>query len=254
MNGYEKHGIGHVSASSINMYGMSPDAWVAKYLFGAKFSFGVAAQVGVFVEDAVADVLTGLDVDSALKGAYTKFDKKNALNTNEKELDRRNHIKPMMDLALEQLLPFGEPEFIHTLKGREQQRVDLMCNGGDFSVNIMGYLDFVYPKHDLIIDLKTTGRLPRSAMSEPHQIQGSIYAKAREGFEVRFLYVSTKDFVWHTVENVDETLAKVKEILRRQHALLSKLSKEEIKDIIPTTDTFYWSGGDDKIRKELFGV
>jgi hypothetical protein len=59
MNGFEKHGIKHLSASSINLWTNAPDVWVASYLFKKRTPMGAAAMRGICTEDAVANTLTG---------------------------------------------------------------------------------------------------------------------------------------------------------------------------------------------------
>ena len=75
MNGFEKHSIKHLSASSINLWTNAPDVWVAQYLFGMRSPISAAAMRGICTEDAVVAVLTGKDKpEAALKAALKKFD------------------------------------------------------------------------------------------------------------------------------------------------------------------------------------
>lgn len=253
MNGFEKHGLKHTSASQLNMWIAAPDAWVARYLFDKRFKFGVAAQVGVLVENVVQEVLLGGTLDHALDKAVKQFNKDNALNTSEKDLERVNHIEPMAVLALDELKPYGEPEFKKTINGVEQQRVELLCNGMGWQLPIIGYCDFVYPKHSLIVDLKTTLRMP-SVMSLSHKRQGAIYARAKD-MDVKFLYVTPKKskMIDVTQDDIEQSLKSIKDNLSRQEKLLKFFDAETVKEIIPLTeDSFYWSGSED-VKKELYG-
>jgi len=111
MNGFEKHGIKHLSASSINLWINAPDVWVASYLFGKRTPMGAAAMRGICTEDAVVASLTGeADRDTALKAALEKFDK-TFIVADEKITKERAMIEPCMDLALEALADYGKPEF-----------------------------------------------------------------------------------------------------------------------------------------------
>jgi len=40
MNGFEKHNIDHLSASSINLWSNAPDVWVMQYLHGLRTQLG----------------------------------------------------------------------------------------------------------------------------------------------------------------------------------------------------------------------
>lgn len=251
-NGFEKHGISYLSPSSINMYADCAGAWCARYLFGAKFSFRVAAQVGVLTERVVEEVLLGRSFDDALERAHKIFNKDNALNTSEKDLNRIHDIKPMAELALGELKQYGEPELIHKLTGIEQQRIEIKCVGNGWEIPFIGYTDFEFPKHGILYDLKTTLRIP-SIIPPSHQRQGAIYAKARSDYEVRFLYCSPKKSTVHVIENVDETLVEIKEITKRMEEFL-QLDQEVIKKSVPINyASFYWYG-DENIRKELYSV
>lgn len=253
MNGFEKHGLDHSSASQINMYEDCPAAWVARYLYDKRFAFGVAPQIGILVEDVVAHVLRGSTLEKEVELAQKKFLKDNALNTNEKDLARSGDIQPMAENALEVLSEYGEPEFIEQVDGHEQQKVTLKCNGDGWELPIVGYLDFVYPKHGLLVDLKTTLRCP-STMSDAHARQASIYAQAKGNMAVKFLYVTPKKSNLLELEDRKPYLDQVKAILNRQEKMLNAFSKEELRGVIPLgLSSFYWNSNED-IRKGLFNV
>lgn len=253
MNGFAKHNLGHTSPSQLNMWADAPCAWVAKYLYSKKFPFGVAAQVGVQTEKVVEEVLCGRSFAEALEDAQKHFTKYNALNPSEKDRARVEDIKYMADQVLEILRPYGEPEFIKGINGHSQQRIELKCNGPDWELPIIGYLDFVYPKHGLVIDLKTTMRCP-SIMSRPHQRQAAVYSKAKGNMGVKFLYCTPKKSALLEVDDENDVLDEVKQILIRQERFLKLHDKETIKDIIPiNSSSFYWDGAEG-VRKEMYGV
>jgi hypothetical protein len=252
MNGFEKHGLKHSSPSALNMFAEAPCAWVARYLFDKRLSFGVAAQIGVLVEKAVVDILCGAEFFNTVEQAKKEFNKTNALNGSEHDRARVDDIEPMVTNALKYLTPLGEPEFRHGIKGREQQSISLLCKGIGWELPVIGFLDLVYPKEGLVVDLKTTMRIP-SSMSAPHARQAAIYLRGKGNMAVKFLYVSPKKYAAHEVEDVAGILNDVKAILTRQEKFL-RLDKETIKDIVPVNaGSFYWSH-DAGIRKELYGV
>jgi hypothetical protein len=252
MNGFEKHGLAHSSPSALNMWATAPCAWVAKYLYGAQFRFGVAPMIGILVEEVVKRVLLGESFEAALSDAEKQFNKSTALGVSEKDRQRISNIKDMAELAIEVLKPYGVPEFRHTIKGAEQQRIELLCNGDGWQLPVIGFLDFVYPEHGLIIDLKSTLRCP-SEMSVAHARQAAIYSKAKGNMECKMLYVTPKKTSLLGVEDVPAVLSEVKYILNRQEKML-RLDKEEIKEIIPIAmDSFYWTGDLD-VRKSIYGI
>lgn len=255
MNGFEKHGLTYTSASQINMFEESPAAWVARYLYGKKFAFGVAAQVGVLTEKVVEEVLMGSEFDPALERAKVQFGKNNAMVTDEKALGRINDIEPMALNALEVLKPYGEPEFIEKLSGREQQKIEINCNGAGWTLPVIGYLDFVYPQHGLVVDLKTTLRIP-STLTGSHARQAAIYRAAKGNMGVKFVYVSPKKSNVLDLEDYIGPLNEVKNILNRQELMLRHFDKEQMADIAPINlGSFYWNDSTGKeIRQELYNV
>lgn len=250
MNGWEKHGIKHMSPSALNMWIDCSGAWVAKYLYGQQFKFGVAPQIGVLVEKVVANaLLERMDLEDAIKEAEGVFNKNNALNTSEKDRARVADIRAMSELAYAELKPYGKPDF----NGEDQHKIELLCKGAGWELPVIGYLDFYYPDRGLIIDLKTTLRMP-SVMSDAHKRQQAIYSKAMGNCGVKFLYVTPKKASLLENDNEGDTLTEIKAVLNRQEKILSLHDAETLKSIVPVNlSSFYWNGAEN-IRKDLYGI
>lgn len=249
MNGFSKHNIGHLSASSINLWTNSPDVWVMSYLFGNRTPMGAAPWRGICVEDAVVDTLMGGSEQDAIKAALEKFDKRFLIG-DEKTTKERDMIEPMVQQAVEELMEFGQPEFP---EGGKQEKISITAKGDGWEIPVIGYLDLVYPQHGTVIDLKTTGRIP-SKMSAEHQIQRCIYAAAKGNMSVKFLYVSGKKSAMLEDGEIAETLAKVKKQVIRLEAFLRHCDKETALQIIPhNPESFYWRGSED-LRNEFYGT
>lgn len=255
MNGFFKHGIGHSSPSQINKYAAAPCAWAAQYLFGYKFTFSLAARAGVLAEEAVQNVLlSGWTAEAATQAAVSEYAKASAFSCTDAEAKRGEGIPGMIEGALAALAPYGTPEAGTDLtpSGAKQKKIELICNGGDWSLPITGFLDFWYPAHGLVVDLKTTMRMP-SSMSDEHTRQGAIYKAAMGNHAVKFLYCTPKKSDVFEIGDVSPVLAEIKTILIRQERLL-RLDADEIKALVPViSSSFYW-GGDEAIRKELYGI
>ena len=249
MNGFEKHGIKHLSASSINLWINAPDVWVASYLFGKRTPMGAAAMRGICTEDAVVAALTGeADRDTALKAALDKFDK-TFIVADEKITKERAMIEPCMDLALEALAEYGKPEFPEN----GQEKISITAKGEDYEIPVIGFLDLVFPDAGLVIDLKTTGRCP-STMSAEHQLQRAIYQKAKGNQAVKFLYVTPKKTALLEDGDPNELLSKAKTQITRMERFLRSGTRHDIAGVIPVNpNTFYWNGAE-AIREELYGI
>lgn len=249
LNGFEKHGIDHLSASSINLWKNAPDVWVARYLFNKSTPFGPAAFRGICTEDGVAACLTGqASEDEAIALALAKFDKK-YLIADEKSTKEREVIAPMVRNAVEALKEYGKPEFIEGA----QRKITITAAGDNYRIPVIGYLDFVFPENGLVIDLKTTNRIA-SKMSAEHQLQRAIYQKAMGNFGVKFLYASKSKTLMLEDGDANEILAKAKKTIARLEKFLSVCDKETARAIVPVNpDTFYWSDADD-LLEEMYDV
>jgi hypothetical protein len=250
-NGFERHNIDHLSASSINLWANAPDVWVMQYLHGLRTPMGAAAWRGICTEDAVVQILMGESETAAIDQALAKFDKRFPIG-DEKTTAERRRITPMTQLAIEDLMEFGKPEFPED-EEHPQEKISITAKGEGWSIPVIGYLDLVFPQHGVVIDLKTTGRIP-STMSAEHQLQRAIYAKAKGNMAVRFLYVSEKKTSMLEDGDPTELLAKAKVQIGRIEAFLRHCDKDTAKAIVPVQpSSFYWSGNE-TLRQEFYGI
>lgn len=247
MNGFDKHNIKHLSASSINLWTNAPDVWVAQYLFGMRGPMSAAAMRGICTEDAVVAVLQGKNADGALDAALEKFDQTFPIG-DEKTTKERAMIQPCMELAVQELEQYGEPEFPED----GQEKISITAKTDDYEIPVIGYLDLVFPKHGVVIDLKTTGRCP-SVMSSEHQLQRAIYQKAKGNQIVKFLYVTPKKTNLLEDGDSSEILRRTKIQITRMERFLRSGNARDVASVIPVNpNTFYWNGAED-IREELYG-
>jgi len=250
LNGFAKHGIDHLSASSINLWTNAPDVWVARYLLKVKMPFGPAPKRGIEVERAVVDTLSGNKTEGqAIKDAEERFADEFLAVTDavEKELQV---IRPMTQIAVEELMEFGAPQF-ESEDGQDKIRITAQTD--DWSIPVIGYLDMVFPQHGTIVDLKTTNRIPTS-MSADHQLQRAIYAHAKGNHRVAFLYVSSKKAKWLEDGEPGELLANAKCQIIRLEAFLRHNTAETARETVPVNpNSYFWRDAQD-IRREIYGV
>jgi len=156
----------------------------------------------------------------------------------------------MVEIAVEELKGYGKPEFP---EDSHQEKISITARGEDWSIPVIGFLDLVFPDHGVVIDLKTTGRIP-STMSPEHQLQRAIYAKAKGNMAVKFLYVSEKKASLLEDGDPTELLQQSKVQITRMERFLRTLDKDQAKAIIPLQpSSFYWKGAED-LRKEFYGM
>lgn len=232
MSGYAQHGIEHVSASSLNLFAAEPALWVMERLLRLRSPVGPAAHVGTAVEAGVEFALLNPDrLYDALPVALGRYDELC------QDADGKLKIAGMLEQALKQLAAYGRPD---VPEGGRQHRVEIALDG--VPVPCVGYTDFVFHGHGVIVDLKTSSTLP-SAIKVAHARQGAVYARAFGNYGMRFCYATPKKSAVYQLENAADHLAALANIARRLDRFLS-LSKDpqELAGVVcPDFDSFYWS-------------
>jgi len=259
VNGFELHSKAfsnwrspdvHLSASALTQWINTPDIFVAQRLLGYPSKFGHPAERGKAIEEGVVDVVyRGKTLDAAIADAEKTFDKTVALGTPASSKERAM-IAPCITLATRELAQFGKPEFP---SGGGQIPISLDCHCADFTIKFVGFLDFVYPQHGLIVDLKTSSKI-MSVQSLDHQIQRCLYARANGNQRVRFLYVTPKKCEWREDGDVDEVLAFIKLATERlERFLRTSDDPNELAAIVPHNPSHYFWRGAEDTRRAVFG-
>ena len=181
MNGFERHGITRLSPSTLNHFAAEPAHWVMQRLLNMRAPVSAAAARGTAVEWGVHQGLMRADLPVAdcVAAAEAAFDREMVLNPDHRRHAERGKIPDYVANALSELRAYGVPT---AAQGRVQIRLD------DVPVPVEGCLDWQFDEHGLIVDLKTTERLP-SAICDAHGRQGAVYAKAHGNYGMRFAYV-----------------------------------------------------------------
>lgn len=196
---------------------------------------------GIASEDGVKEGL--LDhtkpIEDCVKLALAKYDRMTLMKpwiNADQRAKKRTEIPGMVGHAIEILRPFGKPEFL--AGGQQKITIELT----DVRAPLIGYLDFYYPEHGLIVDLKTTGRMP-SKISDAHARQGAVYSAAKSNFEMRFCYSTAREARLLTQENAAERMNEVATIaLNRQRFFdLFESWEEAARHVTPDYSSFYMS-------------
>lgn len=233
MNPFEKHGLKHLSPSSLNLYAANPSLWVGRYLLGWEDEFGPAAARGTAIE-------AGLDLwlfdrskaTEAEAVALANFaDRTQGIADDEHETERAN-IAPMLRQAMSALNDYPVPAC-------RQMRVEYYANGVE--VPIIGYFDYGFDGFDL--DLKTTKACP-SSIRPDHARQTSLYRAARNKPQ-KLLYVNTKKSAVYDLGD-NEAAIHLRDLERQARALRHLLKHAETADdaarfFAPVLDDFRWS-------------
>jgi hypothetical protein len=181
MNPFERHNITHLSPSAINHFVAAPAHFVMQRLLNLRAPTSAAAARGSAVENGVHLGLMNpaAALEQCIATAEAAFDRTMALNPDERRASERADIPGYVANALSELRAYGTPS---AAQDRIETRLD------DVPVPVVGYIDWRFDDHGLIVDLKTTGRLP-SFISDAHGRQGAVYVKAHGNYGMRFAYV-----------------------------------------------------------------
>jgi hypothetical protein len=254
---FERHGIAHLSASSLNLWAAQPALWIMERLLGRRTPPGIPAARGKAVEHGVHLGLTNprLSIEECIEGAEREFIRQTALNTDPRREDERKKLAGWVRGAIEELRQYGAPDGY-------QEKIEIRLD--DVAVPLIGYIDWRFSDHGLIVDLKTTERFP-SQIGDAHGRQGAAYASAHGNFGMRFAYakpapgktdkrqVTVYEMSGDDVRRHLSALRAIALSLGRFLAV-SNDARELAGLIVPDFDSFWWS--DPSVRavgRDVFG-
>jgi hypothetical protein len=232
-NPFQRHGIGHLSPSSINKFITSPGLWARQYLGGVKEGGNVKMWRGSAVEAGYVAALRQLAPCCALDVAKDSF----WLNVEENSVNAQDTaevkgqeclIKPM----LEQCLRWAPPSALNAAQIKIEHWFP------DVPVPVIGYVDLAFEGID--IDLKTTTRCP-SKPDPSHVRQVSLYRAARERAG-GLLYVTDKKHAYFDVDDqmMGAALVQLNDAALKLTKLLAAFDKpQDIIDVLPI-DWDHW--------------
>lgn len=244
MNIFIHHGIEHLSTSSLNLYAAEPALWVLERLLGMRHGSNAAMARGKAAEAGVHMALLQphLSIEACIAEAERQYDAEMVLVPDANREDERKNIAGYVRYAAAELRLYGTPTAY-------QDKISVKLEG--VSVPIIGFIDWRFDQHGLIVDLKTSERLP-SKISEAHGRQGAIYAHAHGNYGMRFCYAKPtpgkkdgKAVVIHEMsgEERERHMNALRQIALRLHRFLSLStdSKELAGIVCPNYESFYWS-------------
>ena len=225
----------HHSPSSLNLFAASPSMWVLEKILGLEQPVGAPAHRGTAVEAAVAHGLTNSDAPLAdcIKIAGVRYDTLMALSPDERRVRYRETIGFMVEQALIELRPYGLPSCL-------QGSVEWAPEG--LRLPIIGHFDFAWQQHGIVVDLKTTEKMPWQ-IKIPHARQVAFYA-ASDNFDARVTYVTPRRCATYRLESIRAHREALINIARRVENFLALSDDPEFfKGITaPDLESFYWGG------------
>lgn len=223
------------SPSSLNLYASQPAMFVLERVLGIRQPVGAPAHRGTAVEEGVALGLLDpkASLEACVEAANKKYDTISALSGDKRREEYRTTIPGMVEMALKELRPYGVPSKV-------QGFVEWKPEG--LALPIVGYFDFEWADHGIIVDLKTTEKMP-SSIKTGHARQVGLYA-ASDNIDARLTYTTPKKVTTYRLENIRDHRAALHQIALRLEKFLSLSDDPAFFTgiTVPDLDSFYWGG------------
>lgn len=245
MNAFEKYDIKHLSPSTCNMFAASPAAFVLDKIYKRRGKVGPAAHRGTAVEAGIAKgLLEGASLAECVQEAEQTFSRLTALSGDPRRDKEGSALADMVKIGMAELAPYGAPS-------STQGKVEWNIEG--VPVPMIGFFDFEWADHNIIVDLKTTHALP-SKISTSHARQVALYKAARGLQDARLCYVTGKKSAVYTLENADDHLRALESIAKRiaNFISLSEDPADLVKITTPDVDSFWFN--DPETRQAAFEI
>lgn len=252
MNGFTLHGLNHLSATSLNLWAAQPALWVVEKLLRRRASPGCAAHRGTAVEHGVALGLFQpiLGIAECQAAALAEYDRLTALSADPNRARERDAVPGLVETALTELRQYGPPT--PPPEGHRQHRVEVALP--DVPVPVIGYQDFVWDAHGIVLDLKTQLRLA-GEISPVHARQGAVYV-AGSNHQMRFCYATPKKVAVYALEDTRTPLLTLRHIAIRLERFLrlSRDPQELVGLLCPDFESFWWSAPEARaLGRDVYG-
>lgn len=233
-DGFATHNIKHLSPSSLYTWMAQPALWIMERLLNHRAPVGCAAHRGTAVEAGIAAGLLNpaMPLAECHDIAMREFDKLTALSVDPRRAKEREGLQGMVTTGLAELRQYGVPS---SVQGRVEHRFE------ELSVPIMGFYDFRWDEHAVVVDLKTTNRVP-SEPSSQHARQVALYVHGTNA-EGRLAYTSSNKIAVYRVDNPAQHIADLVNVAQRlgRFLAISPDPKELASLLTPDIDSFWFS-------------
>jgi hypothetical protein len=221
------------SPSALNLFAACREVFILEKILGFKQPGSAKMELGTAVEHGVAIGLKNpkAEVADCIAAAVMAYDTKMALRGDPHREGCRADIPAMVESALTELRPYGIPS---ATQGFIEWRPE------ELKLPVVGYFDFEWADHGIIVDLKTTGKMP-SAIKLAHARQVAFYTG--DNIEGRVTYVTPKKYQTYLLENKREHRASLVRIGQAVERFLSLSDDPQfyIDITAPDYDHFYWN-------------
>lgn len=247
-NSFERHGIEHLSVSTINLFAAEPALFVAQKLLKRTNSVGAAAHRGTASETGIVKGLldTSIEVEACQNLAVSEFDRLTALSGDPRRTKEREAIPGIVDVAIKELRQYGIPTGIQVKINKQLP---------DVPIPWLGYADLVWNQHGLTLDIKTQLKLA-SEISATHARQVALYIYGTDHHARVGYFTPTKCGVY-ILRDAETRITELVNIAKRMEKFLSISADpmELASFVVPNVDSFYYSDQTTRaMAREVFGL
>ena len=248
MNGFQRHGIAHLSASSINTFAAEPAIWIMERLLKKRGPVGCSAHRGTAGEAGIVHGLLNpkAEVAECQAIALAEYDRLTALSGDPKRIKEREALPGIVATGLAELRQYGVPDEV-------QKRIEVTLP--DVPVPFLGFADIGWSAHGVTLDIKTQLRL-NSEISTAHARQVALYIHGTNR-EARVSYITPAKIGVYRLDNAEGHIAALTNIAQRMERFLSISSDpaELAAIVVPDTESFYYSDPTTRaLARETYGL
>lgn len=255
---FARHGIHHLSPSTIQKYVADPALFVMEKLMKLSTPVGVAAHRGTAVEAGLIKGLydSSIPVEECQQYALKRYDELTTrkespfdeikLRSDSKWVKERAGIPGMVLQGINRLRSRGAPS-------ATQQSLNITLPG--VPIPWKGFLDVHYGDYGCTLDIKTTHKIP-SAPTADHCRQVALYTYGTN-FHAQVAYISPTKTEVYTVENCEKHIADLVNIANRLERFLGISDDKEYLAslLVPDVESFYYSNRETReMARKVFGL
>jgi hypothetical protein len=244
---FERHGIAHLSPSSLNLFAAQPAMWVMEKLLKRRGQVGCAAHRGTAAEAGIVHGL--LQPDAAIEDCQAvgllEFDRVAALSGDPKRQKERDAVSPIVATGIATLRKAGIPDEV---------QVKVCHRLADVPVPVLGYLDIGWSKIGLRVDIKSQLAVS-TTMKAGHARQIALYVHDTN-YVGKIAYVGPSKINVLTLADPRAEIEALRQIALRLERFLAITNDPEMLAgiVVPDFEAFWWNDPTTRaMGREVFG-
>lgn len=248
MSAFARHGITHLSVSSINVFAAQPALWIMERLMKRRGPVGCAAHRGTAAETGI--VMGLLDPEAPIEAcqarAVDEYNKLSALSADSRRDYERDAVPLIVATGIAELRQYGIPSGV-------QVRIERTLPG--VSIPWLGFADLVYEQHGLTVDIKTSLKLATD-ISDSHARQVALYTYGTN-HTARVAYCTPNKRGVYLLTDADQRIGELVNIAQRMERFLGLSDDPQFlaSIVVPDTNSFWFRVPSTRAAaREIFGL